>query len=209
MIERLRRQGISDPRVLDAMGRIPREQFVPEALRGRAYEDERLPIGEGQTMSLPWTVARMCELLEAPTGGKVLEIGAGSGYHAAVLAAMGLVVFAIERHATLARSAAERLRRLGFLSATVKHFDGSYGWAAHAPYDGILVTAAAPEIPAALVAQLGPGKRLVLPLARAEGKDQRLIVVSVDAGQIVERDHGVASFVPLVGRFGFPGRSGL
>lgn len=209
MVERLRRQGIADPRVLDAIAGIPREQFVPEALRGRAYEDERLPIGEGQTMSLPWTVARMCELLDAPAGGKVLEVGAGSGYHAAVLAAMGLVVFAVERHAALARAAAERLHRLGFLSATIKHFDGSYGWAAQAPYDGIVVTAAAPEVPAALVAQLRPGRRLVIPLARGEGREQRLVVVTVDGGKFVEQDHGEASFVPLVGRYGFPRGNGL
>lgn len=210
MVDRLRSQGIADRRVLEAMAAVPREAFVPEALRGRAYEDERLPIGEGQTMSLPWTVARMCELLDAAPGSKVLEIGSGSGYHAAVLAAMGLIVFSVERHAALAREAAARLRSLGYLSATVKHFDGSYGWAAQAPYAGILVTAAAPEIPSALVGQLAPGGRLVLPLARdPEGKEQRLVVVTVDSGQLVEQDHGEASFVPLIGRFGYPRRSGL
>ncbi|MCU0232304.1 MAG: protein-L-isoaspartate(D-aspartate) O-methyltransferase [Acidobacteria bacterium] len=179
MVARLRAQGIADPRVLAAMAVVPRESFVPEALRGRAYEDERLPIGEGQTMSLPWTVARMCELLGAGPGSKLLEIGSGSGYHAAVLAAMGSIVFSVERHATLAREAATRLRNLGYLSVTVKHFDGSYGWGAQAPFAGILVTAAAPEIPSALVGQLEPGGRLVLPLARdPEGKEQRLVVVS-------------------------------
>jgi protein-L-isoaspartate(D-aspartate) O-methyltransferase len=210
MVDRLRSQGIADGRVLEAMIAVPREEFVPEALRGRAYEDERLPIGEGQTMSQPWTVARMCELLAVGPGAKVLEIGSGSGYHAAVLAAMGVIVFSVERHAALARTAAARLHRLGFLSATVKHFDGSYGWAAQSPYDGILVTAAAPEIPSALVAQLAPGGRLVLPLARdAEGREQRLVVVTVDAGRLVEQDHGEASFVPLIGRFGYPRPSGL
>ncbi len=210
MVDRLRAQGIAERRVLEAMAAVPREAFVPEALRGRAYEDERLPIGEGQTMSLPWTVARMCELLGAAPGARVLEIGSGSGYHAAVLAAMGLIVFSVERHATLARDAAQRLRSLGYLSATVKHFDGSYGWAAQAPYSGILVTAAAPEIPSALVGQLEPGGRLVLPLAREpEGREQRLVVVTLDAGRLVEQDHGEASFVPLIGRFGYPRRSGL
>lgn len=207
MVERLRAQGIKDERVLTAMGVVPREKFVPEGLQGRAYEDERLPIGEGQTISLPWTVARMSELLQAPPGTRVLEVGAGSGYQAAVLAKMGLIVFAVERFASLARTAAKTLRTLNYLSATVKHFDGTYGWAALAPYSGILVSAAAPEVPSALVQQLRDGARLVLPLV--QGEEQRLIVVTRKANGTTQHDCGPASFVPLVGRFGFPKSNGL
>ncbi len=203
LVERLRGQGIADARVLDAIGAIPRERFVPEALRGQAYEDVRLPIGLGQTISAPWTVARMSELLAAPKGSKVLEIGTGSGYQAAVLAAMGLIVFSVERHADLARTAAERLRAMGLLNVSVHHFDGTYGWAAWAPYRSIIVTAAGPEIPATLVKQLDDGGRLVMPLVR-DGQ-QRLVVASRGlAGVLATQDHGAADFVPLVGRYGFP-----
>jgi len=201
MVERLRQQGIKDERVLAAMNAVPRELFVPPALRVKAYQESRLPIGEGQTISQPWTVARQSELLAVPPGKRVLEIGTGSGYQAAVLGAMGLIIFSVERHASLARSADALLRSLGYLSVTVKHFDGTYGWAAQAPYDGILVTAAAPEVPDALVRQLRDGGRLVLPLAR--GAEQRLVVVVRFRHGFREEDHGPASFVPLIGRFGY------
>lgn len=202
MVERLRQQGIADPLVLDAMGRVPREQFVPEALRGRCYDDGRLPIGEGQTISQPWTVARMSELLAVRSADRVLEIGTGSGYQAAVLGAMGLIVFTVERHASLARQAGELLRRLGMMSVTVKHFDGTYGWAAQAPYRGIIVTAAAPAVPAALITQLADGGRLVIPVAR--GAEHRLVVVVKGEGGVLrEEDHGAAQFVPLIGKFGY------
>lgn len=203
MVDRLRSQGILDERVLAAMLAVPRERFVPAALRGQAYDDARLPIGQGQTISQPWTVARLAELLGVEPGGKVLEIGAGSGYQAAVLAEMGLRVYSVERHAELARGAAEVVRELGYLSVTIKHFDGTYGWAAMAPYDGIVVTAVAPETPQPLVRQLDAGARLVLPRARGDGC-QRLIVVTRDSGgRVVEEDHGAASFVPLIGRYGY------
>lgn len=206
MVERLKKQGIAHPRVLAAMSVVPRERFLAEGLRGRAYEDERLPIGEGQTMSLPWTVARMSELLEAPAGTRVLEIGAGSGYQAAVLGKMDLIVFAVERFASLARAASQTLKELGYLAVTVKHFDGTYGWSAQAPFAGILVSAAAPQIPAALLEQLRDGGRLVLPLVR--GEEQRLVVITKRGQKVSEEDHGPASFVPLVGRFGFPRTDG-
>lgn len=203
MVERLKSQGIVEPRVLAAMAVVPRERFVPEALRGQAYDDARLPIGQGQTISQPWTVARLAELLRAPEGGKVLEIGAGSGYQAAVLAEMGLRVYSVERHAELARAAAKLVRELGYLSITVKHFDGTYGWGAMAPYDGIVATAVAPETPQPLVRQLAPGARLVLPRAERDGS-QRLVVVTRDAGgRVVEEDQGAVSFVPLIGRYGY------
>ncbi len=202
LVEQLRGQGIRDPRVLNAIGHVPRELFVPLALRGRAYEDVGLPIGRGQTISQPTTVARMCELLGAPAGVRVLEIGAGTGYHAAVLAEMGLIVYSVERDATLARRAADRLHKLGYLKASVKHFDGTYGWAAHAPYRGIVVTAAAPEVPAALVRQLEDGGRMVLPLVRSG--EQRLTLVVRRGDLMDEEDHGAADFVPLVGKYAYP-----
>lgn len=202
MVDRLKEQGIRDPLVLDAIGRVPREQFVPAALSGRCYDDGRLPIGEGQSISQPWTVARMSELLCVKPGERVLEIGTGSGYQAAVLGMMGLIVFTVERHASLARQSGELLRRLGLMSVTVKHFDGTYGWAAQAPYRGIIVTAAGPSIPPALVTQLAEGGRLIIPVAR--GNEQRLTAVEKNAdGTTREEDHGPAQFVPLIGRFGY------
>lgn len=203
MVERLKAQGIQDTRVLEAMARVPRELFVALALRGQAYEDVRLPIGLGQTISQPWTVARMCELLEAPPGTRVLEVGGGSGYHAAVLGEMGAIVFSVERHADLARDAAERIRRLGYLRVNIKHFDGTYGWAAWAPFRAVLVTAAAPEIPDPLVRQLEDGGRMVLPLVRPQDRAQRLVVVTRRGDQVTQEDHGPADFVPLIGKYGF------
>ncbi len=204
MVERLRDQGIADERVLAAMGRVERHRFVPEAMISKAYSDHRLPIGQGQTISQPWTVARLAELLEVESGCRVLEIGSGCGYQAAVLVEMGLIVYTVERHAELARSAAERLRVLGYLGASVSHFDGTYGWAAMAPYKGIVVTAAGPTIPPALVRQLAPGARLVLPKAISEDQQRLVVVTRGEDGKPVETDHGPASFVPLIGRFGYP-----
>lgn len=204
LVASLQRAGITDRRVLDAIGRIPRELFVPEALRARAYEQNRLPIGFGQTISQPWTVARQCELATLPQNAaraRVLEIGAGSGYQTAVLAQIGARVFAVERHAELARQAARRLRDLDFFNATVKQFDGTYGWGAEAPFDRIIVAAGGPEIPTALVDQLNVDGRLVIPLAR-QGQ-QRLTVVVRTAAGLREEDHGPATFVPLIGRFGY------
>jgi protein-L-isoaspartate(D-aspartate) O-methyltransferase len=205
MVERLRKQGIRDPLVLEAMARVPRDLFVPLPLQARAYEDNRLPIGEGQTISQPWTVARMSELLRAKPGEKMLEIGTGSGYQAAVLGAMGLIVYTVERHLSLSRQAADLLKRLGLMSVTVKQFDGSYGWAAMAPYRGILVTAAAPNVPPALLAQLAEDGRLVIPLARHDRPgEQRLVTYHKgNDGAVREEDHGEASFVPLIGKFGY------
>lgn len=201
MVERLRNAGVCSEDVLLAMLHVPREAFLPEAVRSRAYEDVRLPIGLGQTISLPWTVARMSELVGPVRGKRVLEIGTGSGYQAAVLAELGAIVFTVERHADLARRASEVLRRLGYLNVTVKHFDGTYGWAAEAPYEAILAAAVGPEIPRPLVQQLADGGRLVLPVAHE--REQRLIrVVRSEAQESVE-DCGPASFVPLIGRFGY------
>ncbi|HEX6623448.1 MAG TPA: protein-L-isoaspartate(D-aspartate) O-methyltransferase, partial [Pyrinomonadaceae bacterium] len=155
MVERLRdHYRIADPRVLAAMSEVPRHLFVPEALAGRAYGDHALPIAANQTISQPYIVARMSELLEVNKESRVLEIGAGSGYQTAVLARLAGQVYAIERIADLAREAQARIRALGIYNATVKCFDGTLGWSAHAPYDGILVAAGGPEVPGPLLAQL-------------------------------------------------------
>jgi protein-L-isoaspartate(D-aspartate) O-methyltransferase len=200
MIERLRRQGIRSQAVLEAMSRIPREEFVPEGLRAEAYRDRSLPIGEKQTISNPMVVARMTELLQAHEGDRVLEIGTGSGYQTAVLAELGLQVYSIERIASLARRAAERLRGLGYLNVHVKHFDGTWGWGEWAPYRGILVAASAPGAPPpAYLEQLGEGGRLVIPVEKTEG--QVLTVFTRRGEGAAASEHGAVRFVPLVGRF--------
>src|SRR5919199_1248391 len=155
MCERLRdHYRIRDARVLSVMREVPRHLFVPEALQGRAYGDHALPINANQTISQPYIVARMTELLELDKSSRVLEIGAGSGYQTAVLARVAGQVYAIERIAELARQAQARIRSLGIYNATVKCFDGTLGWSAHAPYDGILVAAGGPEVPEPLMVQL-------------------------------------------------------
>ncbi len=202
LVDGLRQAGIRSEEVLAAIGRVPRHEFVPEPIRFRAYEDVRLPIGLGQTISQPWTVARMCELAGDIDGRRVLEIGTGSGYHAAVLAELGAIVFSLERHGALAAAAARTLRRLGYLQVSVKQFDGTYGWAAEAPYAAIIATAAGPAIPGTLVRQLAEGGRLVLPVA--EERAQRLVrVTRLSDGGVEREDCGPASFVPLIGRFGY------
>src|ERR687885_2552312 len=155
MCERLRdHYGISDARVLSVLAEVPRHLFVPEALQSRAYGDHALPINANQTISQPFIVARMTELLELDDSSRVLEIGAGSGYQTAVLARLAAQVYAIERIAELAREAQARIRQLGIYNATVKCFDGTLGWEAHAPYDAILVAAGGPEVPEPLLAAL-------------------------------------------------------
>jgi protein-L-isoaspartate(D-aspartate) O-methyltransferase len=203
MVERLRAHyGIRDPRVLDALGEVPRHLFVPEALQGRAYGDHALPIAANQTISQPYIVARMTELLEATRESRVLEIGAGSGYQTAVLARVAGQVYAIERIAELAREAQARIRSLGIYNATVKCFDGTLGWSAHAPYDGILVAAGGPDVPEPLLAQLKVGGRLVIPVGPSRGSQKLVRVVRTDEGYQHE-DHGSCAFVPLIGRYGW------
>ena len=203
MIERLRdHYRIENERVLEAMRAVPRHVFVPEALQTRAYGDHALPIAANQTISQPYIVARMTELLELDKESRVLEIGAGSGYQTAVLSRIAGQVFSIERVAELARSAQAQIRQLEIFNATVKCFDGTLGWIAHAPYDAILVAAGGPQMPEPLVSQLKVGGRLVLPIG--EKRDaQTLIRLIKTADGSKREDHGACSFVPLIGHYGW------
>jgi protein-L-isoaspartate(D-aspartate) O-methyltransferase len=202
MIDLLRHRGIRDEQVLKAMAEIPRHLFVPEALAGQAYGDHALPIGEMQTISQPYMVARMTELLEVDKDSSVLEIGAGSGYQTAVLSVVAGRVYSIERISELARGAQSNIRRLGCYNATVKAFDGTIGWSEHAPYDAILVAAGGPDVPEPLVAQLAIGGRLVIPVGDTE--QQTLVRVIKTESGIIREDHGACVFVKLIGRYGWP-----
>ncbi|HKQ09423.1 MAG TPA: protein-L-isoaspartate(D-aspartate) O-methyltransferase [Blastocatellia bacterium] len=201
MVELLRQRGIRDERVLKAMAEIPRHWFVPEAFEAQAYGDHALPIGQEQTISQPYMVARMTELLEVNQDSAVLEIGAGSGYQTAVLSAVAGRVFALERLSDLARTAQANIRRLGCYNATVKWFDGTIGWSEHAPYEGILVAAGGPEVPEPLVQQLAIGGRLVIPIGDTE--QQTLIRIIRTEQGIVRENHGQCMFVKLIGRYGW------
>jgi len=206
MVRDLEARGVNDRRVLQAIAAIAREAFVEEALRVKAYADAALPIGEQQTISQPWIVARMCELLEPDGTGRVLEIGTGSGYHAAVLSRLFEQVYSVERIPALSRRARETVRTLGIENVHFKIFDGSYGWSEFAPYRGIVVTAAAPEVPAHLVEQLDIGGRLVVPVAPSDTDQDNQVLVRVtrSASGLIREDQGACRFVPLVGRFGWP-----
>lgn len=203
MVERLRdHYKIADTRVLDAMNKLPRHQFVPEALRSQAYKDNALPIASGQTISQPYIVARMTEILEVTRRDKVLEIGAGTGYQTAVLAALARSVFAVERLLNLANEARDRLKRLGIYNVSLKTDDGTAGWEAYAPYDAILVAAGGPDIPQPLVDQLKVGGRLVIPVG-TDPKTQNLIRLVKTGSGIQTQDFGPCAFVPLIGEHGW------
>lgn len=205
MVERqLRRRGIADERVLAAMGELPREAFVPDVERGWAYADGALPIAEGQTISQPYIVARMTELLRVGPGAHVLEVGTGSGYQAAVLARIGAHVTSYERQAGLAEAARQRLAGidLGDGSIDVRTGDGSLGDPSGAPWDGILVTAAAPRIPEALRDQLAIGARLVIPVG-VRGEQELIVVERTGPADWRDTSDGPVVFVPLVGAAGF------
>ncbi len=200
---RLKAMGLlKDPKLLAAFESVPRHLFVPKALESEAYGDRALPIGEGQTITQPANVARSVELLDLKSGAKVLEIGTGSGYQTAILAAVCQHVFSLERIPSLAAGALKLLLSLGIKNVSVKVFDGSYGWGDHSPYDGIVVAAAAPEIPAPLLAQLKGGGRLVIPTGPPE-RQRLLLVRKLPNGNTRTEDAGEVSFVPLVGRFGY------
>ncbi len=193
----LQRRDITDPRVLIAMGTVPRHRFVPGALASQAYGDYPLPIGAGQTISQPYIVALMSQWAEVHPGDKVLEVGTGSGYQAAVLAELTDKVFSIELRPALARQAAARLKDLGYARVRVRCGDGYLGWPAEAPFDAILVTAAAPRVPPALEAQLKEGGRLVIPLGAPYG-GQTLVRWRKVHGKLVEEASLPVRFVPLV-----------
>jgi protein-L-isoaspartate(D-aspartate) O-methyltransferase len=200
--DQLRGRDIRDERVLAAMTAVPRESFIPANVRRLAYDDAPLPIGGGQTISQPYIVARMTELLNAGPDERVLEIGGGSGYQAAVLAEIGCLVTTIERDPDLARSARDHLDELGYTDrVTVLVGDGSLGDPAGAPWDGILVAAAAPAVPDALREQLGDGRRLVIPVGTRT--NQQLLVVERHGNEWTERSDGACVFVPLVGAGGW------
>lgn len=196
LVERLREEGIRDNRVLDAIGRIPRHLFVEEALSHRAYDDSALPIGLGQTISQPYIVARMTEAAIERLPKRALEIGTGSGYQTAVLASIVAEVYTIERLEPLMRQARGRLRELGYRNVHFRLADGSGGWPDHAPYDAIVVTAAAPQLPPVLAEQLAPGGRLIIPVGSALHQ-QLLLVERTEQGLTTTRLDQVV-FVPLV-----------
>ncbi len=197
-------RAVRDPAVFAAMATVPRERFVPESVASLAYEDRPLPIGEGQTISQPYIVAMMTEALRLRSTDRVLEIGTGSGYAAAVLAAIAAEVYTVERLEGLAESARKRLAELGHANILVRQGDGSLGWPEHAPYDAIVVTASGPDLPTALLEQLAIGGRLVMPVGTQPGS-QRLVRVERISADRYERVtlEGVV-FVPLIGAQGWP-----
>jgi protein-L-isoaspartate(D-aspartate) O-methyltransferase len=193
---------VRDRRVLGAMGRVPRERFVPAGFEGAAYDDGPLPIGAGQTISQPLIVAMMCEALELRGGERVLEVGTGSGYQAAVLGLLAESVVTVERVAELCEPARRRLGDLGYRNVTVHQAGPVLGWPDAAPYDGIVVAAAGPAVPPTLLDQLGPGGRLVMPVG---GRDQQeLLVLTHEAGGLHRRSLGGCRFVPLIGEEAWP-----
>ncbi len=194
-------RGIGDVRVLEAMGKVPRHLFVDEAMRDQAYSDYPLPIGEKQTISQPYIVALMTEALELKGHEKVLELGTGSGYQAAILAELADRVFSIERIPSLAYRANQILQKLGYKNVIIRVTDGTLGWPEEAPFDGILVTAGAPRIPQTLVDQLALGGRLVIPVG--DRLSQELIKVNRTPDGIVKESLGGVRFVDLVGKWGW------
>lgn len=196
LIEDLRGSGIADERVLDAIRTVPRHRFVDEALASRAYENNALPIGHGQTISQPWVVAKMTAAILRDAPKRVLEVGTGSGYQAAVLAVLGVEVYTVERIGSLLRTARKRFRALG-LHIRSKHDDGRIGWPEEGPFDGIIVTAAGAALVEALLEQLVPGGTLVAPVGTAGG--QALLCLRKQAdGSIASEDLGAVTFVPLL-----------
>lgn len=203
MVEsQIRARGISNSGVLAAMRAIPRHEFVPPHLRSAAYEDCPLAIGEGQTISQPYMVAFIAESLRLTGVERVLEIGLGSGYQAAVLSALAREVFAVEIHASLAASARERLARLGYSNVHVRVGDGSYGWPEEAPFDAIVVSAAAPFLPPPLVEQLAEGGRLLMPVGPAQKQGLQLVLKR--SGRLSTNTLLACCFVPLLGGHGAP-----
>ncbi len=197
MVEsQLRARGVGDQRVLDAMSRVPRHEFAPERYRDEAYEDHPLPIGEGQTISQPYIVALMLDALALSPADRVLEVGTGSGYVTALLAELAAQVFSMERHGELADSARDVLARRGYTNVSVIVGDGSQGFGECSPYDAIIVSAAAPELPRALLAQLAEGGRMIIPVGPADSQQLQLIRMENGQPRITLRE--LCRFVPLV-----------
>ena len=197
LLMELRRAGIADTRVLGAIERTPRERFVPASFEDQAYENVALPIGSGQTVSQPYVVALMTEKLELGERNKVLEIGTGSGYQTAVLACLCRRVFSIERHRELFRDAEHRFEELRLRNIVCRFGDGTKGWPAQAPYERVLVTAAAPEVPSALIDGLAPGGVLVAPIGE-DHRDQQLVRIRRGEERFATEQLGLVRFVPLV-----------
>jgi len=202
MVKEIEARGVSDPAVLRVMRKIPRHLFMDEALIPQAYGDHALPIGQGQTISQPYIVAWMTELLQVEPGMRVLEIGTGSGYQTAVLAALGAYVFSVERVKELAARARARLAAMRFLRVRIRLDDGTLGWPDEAPFDRILVTAAGPKIPEPLLGQLADPGRMVLPVG-ASRSNQSLVLIQKENGRITSRNMGGVTFVYLVGAHGW------
>jgi protein-L-isoaspartate(D-aspartate) O-methyltransferase len=195
--EQIESRGITNTAVLAAMRKVPRHEFVPEQWTEAAYEDHPLPIGYGQTISQPYIVALMTELVQPTDGARVLEVGTGSGYQAAILAETGAEVYSIEILKPLARESAARLQRLGYRTVHVRQGDGYLGWPEHAPFDAIMVTAGADHVPPPLVEQLKPGGRMVIPVGEPHGEQSLLVVEKTISGRISTRNVAPVLFVPL------------
>jgi protein-L-isoaspartate(D-aspartate) O-methyltransferase len=202
LVKELVGKGIANPHVLEAIGAVPRHVFIDPGLLQHAYQDKAFPIGVGQTISQPYTVARQTELLELPPGAKILEIGTGSGYQCAVLVHMGYKVYTIEYQPELARRCIRLLQRLNLAPSEAKQGDGSQGWPARAPFDGILVTAGAPGVPDALKSQLAPGGRLIIPVGDLKSQEMLRVTKHAD-GTFTEERFGGFRFVPLKGTQGW------
>ena len=205
--EQIEPRGVSDPRVLQAMRQVPRERFVDPDFADHAYEDRPLPIAEGQTISQPVIVALMAQAAQIKPSDRVLEIGAGSGYGAAVLSELAMRVWSIERHPKLARMAGSRIAELGRSNVTVLRADGTNGWPPAAPFDAIIVTAGGPVVPEPLKQQLSVGGRLIIPIGSQGGAQKLMKVTRVSAAEWIEEDLGAVQFVPLVGEHGWDGEA--
>ncbi len=201
VLTQLERRGIRNPRVLDAMRKVKRHEYVEPAFRDRAYEDTPLPIEEGQTISQPYMVGRMTALLEIQPTDRVLEVGTGSGYQTAILAELASKVFSIERHLRLLLRARTILEQQGYRNVVLRHGDGTIGWSEFAPYDKILITAAAPSFPRTLFGQLRDGGMMIFPMG--EKQSQSLLLVERHGDEAVMHEAGTVSFVPLIGREGW------
>jgi len=202
LVEELRGKGIRDMAVLHAISQVPRHLFVPEAVRHRAYEDAALPLTAGQTISQPWVQARSLELLRLTGRERVLEVGAGSGYQTALLTCVAAAVFAVERVPALAHLARRALETAGISTVNMMIGDGTLGWRAYAPFDGILVAAGSPEVPAPLLEQLAPGGRMVIPVGPTDSQELTLLERSLDGTTIARTEVSGVRFVPLLGQFG-------